>query len=481
MNIVTAKQVARWVGGELHGDPQVRLGPDVVIDSRLAGPGAVFVAIGGERVDGHDFAVRAAEAGAAAVLGTRMTDAPIAHILVADAVTGLSALARGVVDQAAAAGLTVCAITGSSGKTSTKDLLAQLLAADGPTVAPMGSFNNEIGLPLTACGIDAGTRYLVSEMGSRGEGHIAWLCSITPPRVSVVVNVGTAHLGEFGSQDAIAAAKGEIVEALDADGWAVLNADDPRVAAMSGRTAGHVAWFTITDAPVPADAELVVRAGDITADPLQRHAFTLSWTRRHAGGVQQGSGQVRLPLMGEHQVIDACAAAAAAIAAGVAPELVARTLSTVTHRSPWRMELVELADGIALINDAYNANPDSMAAAVATLGNVLTARRRDHPDARAIAVLGDMLELGPDAELFHAEVGSQVAAAGVEHLVAVGPLSRAMAARARGAGVRTTEVADAQEAVKALSLRPWDVVLVKASRGMALEKVAAALEAGVSK
>lgn len=486
MRIQPVSTVAAWAGGALVGDARVDVGPDVVIDSRKATPGSLFVALPGERVDGHDFAASAAEAGASAILATRVTDAPVPHIVVGDTVAGLSSLARGVVadatlrepgSDAASRRLVVCAITGSSGKTSTKDLLAQLLAADAPTISPVGSFNNEIGLPLTACGVTDDIRYLISEMGSRGVGHVAWLCSITPPQVSCVVNVGLAHLGEFGSQDVIAQAKGEIVEALDDDGWAVLNADDLRVAAMASRTRGRVAWFS-TGSPVPDavldNARIVVRASDITADELDRHSFTLSW---HAPA-GDGQASVRLPLLGAHLVTDAAAAVACAIAAGVDPRLAAKTLNTVVQRSRWRMELAERADGAVIINDAYNANPDSMAAALATLGRIAARRRATQPSARVIAILGDMLELGPDAERLHHDMGVLAANAGVDLVVAVGGLGRSIAEGARDEGVQAVEVPDAASALEHVEVRGGDVVLVKASRGMRLEAIASELIGG---
>lgn len=456
------------------------IGPDVVIDSRLATPGSLFVAIPGERVDGHDFAGRAGELGASAVLATRDTGAPLPHILVDDTVAGLSSLARGVVADAAARGLTVCAITGSSGKTSTKDILAQLLAAAGPTIAPVGSFNNEIGLPLTACGVGDDTRFLVSEMGSRGKGHVAWLCEITPPHVSVVLNVGTAHLGEFGSRAAIAEAKGEIVEALPADGWAVLNADDPLVAAMATRTTAHIAWFCADGGQVPEDAELAVWAKNGVADEFDRHSFQLAWRLRGARGIADGETEVRLPLMGRHLVTDAVAAVAAALAAGVDPEVAVGALATVAPRSRWRMELFERPDGVAVINDAYNANPDSMAAALDALARILDARRRVDPQARAIAVLGDMLELGDDAVRFHEDVGHKVAESGVTRLIAVGELAAHMARTAAEGGVETVLAADASAAANVVHAQPGDTVLIKASRGIALERVASAIVNEVS-
>ena len=226
MDRLTASQAAELAAARLIGDPDAVVGPAVVIDSRQASAGALFVALPGERVDGHDFAATAVEHGAAAVLATRPLDLGVPQLLVPDALAGLTSLATGLTARARAAGLRVVGITGSSGKTSTKDLVAAVLRSAGPVVAPVGSFNNEVGVPLTATGVDAGTRYLVSEMGARALGDVAALCAITPPDVGVVINVGHAHLGEFGSVATIARAKGELVEALDPSGWAVLNAED---------------------------------------------------------------------------------------------------------------------------------------------------------------------------------------------------------------------------------------------------------------
>lgn len=458
------------------GNGEVIVGPDVIIDSRQASPGALFVALPGEQADGHDYLSQAARAGAAAAITSREVDAPIVQLVTADALSGLTALASRLHAEARARGLRTVAVTGSAGKTSTKDLLAQVLCAAGPTVSPVGSFNNEIGTPLTVCQVGDETAYLVSEMGSRALGDISHLCEIVRPTASIVLNVGTAHLGEFGSREAIAQAKGEIVEALDADGWAVLNADDPLVDAMAARTHAHIARFTVGSANQP-EAELVVRADDLVADDLDRFAFTLTVVdsaRRGelaapdgpAGRVQ--SARVQLRVLGRHQVTDAAAAATAALAVGVPLETVAQALSQATPRSPWRMELHELLSGAAVINDAYNANPDSMTAALRTLAAIADRRRATYPGARAIAVLGDMLELGEDAADLHHRVGVLAAELGVDEVLAIGEFATQMAAGAGGRG----QVVGVDSAAASLRLRPGDVVLVKASRGMRLEQVA---------
>jgi UDP-N-acetylmuramoyl-tripeptide--D-alanyl-D-alanine ligase len=333
-----------------------------------------------------------------------------------------------------------------------------VLAAAGPTVSPPGSYNNDIGLPLTVLDADASTRFLVLEMGARGPGHIARLCRIAPPRIGVVLNVGSAHLGEFGSPEGTAQAKGELVEALPEDGTAVLNADDPRVLGMAPRTVATVVTTGRGD-------DAAVRATDVVLDDSARPRFTLV-----AAGEEH---PVALQVTGEHQVANALSAAAAALAAGMTPGDVAAALSAATARSRWRMEVDRRADGVVVVNDAYNANPESMRAALAALTGL--------PATRRIAVLGAMGELGPGAAAEHDRLGRDAAAAGVDLIVAVGPDAVGIAEGAASAGRRAREesvhVPDRAAARELLSevLRPGDVVLVKASRAYGLELLAADL------
>jgi len=458
-------QVAALVGAEPpEGDGPA--GPDVVIDSRLATVGTVFIALPGEHVDGHDFIAAAAAEGAVAAVCTRLTDAPLAHLIVPDALQGLTDLARGEIAEAKQAGLRCVGVTGSSGKTTTKDLLGQVLAAQAPTISPLGSFNNEIGVPLTALRVDRSTRFLVSEMGARGVGHIAWLCDVVPPDVGVVLNVGHAHLGEFGSVEGIAAAKGELVEALAPDGWAVLNADDELVRAMAGRTAARIALFSLVGEP--SAGSLRVWAENAVADELQRFSFTL----RSAGQVQAAE-QVTLQGPGRHQVANALAAATAALALGLAPHTVAVALSGAVAQSAWRMQVSTRADGVLLVNDAYNANPDSMRVALTTVAGMRRA------GGRLVAVLGDMLELGAAAPLAHENLGRLAAELGFE-VVAIGALAAEIARGVDLASGTVTLVSDREEAaaVAGRALQPSDVVVVKASRGLALDRVADLLAAG---
>ena len=444
-------EIAGIVGGHLDGTDALVTGP-AFLDSRSPEPGGLFVAFVGERVDGHEHAVAAVDAGAAGVLGSRATGVPT--VVVDDVQQALQALARAVLARrrASPGTLSVLAITGSQGKTSAKDMLAKVLADAAPTVATHGSFNNELGLPLTVLRVEESTRYLVLEMGARGVGHIAELCGIARPDVSLVLNVGVAHIGEFGSQEQIAVAKGELVEALPDDGVAVLNADDPLVSAMASRTRARVSTFG-------ADAEADVRLGAVTLDDLGRPSFELSY--------DGATEPVHLTLLGEHHARNAAAVAAAAIATGLPLVAVAESLRGITALSKWRMQLLERPDGLHVINDAYNANPGSMRAALTTLAGIGT-----RTGARTVAVLGEMRELGATAGDEHRAIGRLVGELGIDVLVVIGPEATEIGEGARE-WVSPLQVGDVREAVARLreTVRASDVVLVKASRGAALERV----------
>ncbi|HSO69033.1 MAG TPA: UDP-N-acetylmuramoyl-tripeptide--D-alanyl-D-alanine ligase [Arachnia sp.] len=454
---------------ELVGEDAV-VGPAVVIDNREASEGALFVAIPGERVDGHAYAAAAALSGAGGVMGMSVTEAPVPHILAEDSVAALSWLARGIVREARARGMISIGVTGSSGKTSTKDLMAQVFEAAGPTVAPVGSQNNEVGVPLTACRVGDDTAYLVSELGARGVGHIAWLTSLVGLDVGVCLNVGRAHVGEFGGVEATAQAKSEIVADLAEDGWAVLNADDPAVAAMRGRTRARIAWFGEGELPA---GQLRVTARDVSLNALSQASFELVAD----DGAGERTAPVTLRVIGRHQVGNALAAAAAALAVGLDVELIATALSGAAPRSNWRMELHPRADGVLILNDAYNANPDSMAVALSTAVELRQGTRTEHPHARVIAVLGDMLELGPLAPELHEELGRLAADLGISEVVAVGDLAGHVVAGAAAEGL-PARVSDRENVAGSLSLGPGDVVLIKGSRGVGLETVAAELADG---
>ncbi len=478
---LTLREIADIVGGRLHrADGTETVTSGVEFDSRAITEGGLFIAMPGERVDGHDFAAGAVEAGAVGILAAREVDAPAVIVPpVTDAhrgsvaltgdtdgagaavLAGLAAIARAVVDRLGADGLTVIGVTGSSGKTSTKDLIAQVLTPIGPTVAPPGSFNNELGHPWTALRADNATKHLVLELSARGPGHIAALCDTAPPRIGVVINVGTAHLGEFGSREDIARTKGELAEKLPADGVAVLNADDPLVAAMAERTKARVVL-------VGEAAHAHVRAVDITLDEQARASFRLVTADAEA--------TVSLGLHGAHHVGNALAAAAVALELGATVTEVAQRLSGAERLSARRMEVTTRPDGVTVVNDAYNANPESVRAALKTLATMArTGNRR-----RSWAVLGVMGELGDSAVAAHDEIGRLVVRLDINRLVVVGDQARAMhqGASLEGSwGEESVLVPDVDAAVALLraELAPGDVVLVKASKVAAFWRIADAL------
>jgi UDP-N-acetylmuramoyl-tripeptide--D-alanyl-D-alanine ligase len=453
---LSVAQIAEITGAraDLVADPGAIVTGPVIIDSRQALPGSLFAALPGTRADGHEFAAAAVAAGATAVLVTRPVGVPA--LVVPDVPAALARLARAVVDRAPA--LTIAAITGSSGKTTTKDLTAQLIESLGPTVSPRNSYNNEIGHPLTVLRVTPETRYLIAEMSARGPGHIAALCEISPPRLGAVLCVGHAHAGEFGSLDEVAKAKAELPAALPADGTAVLNADDRRVLAMAEHTEARVLTFGRSPG-------VDVRAADVVLDDAGRPGFTLV--------TEAGSAPVTLRLHGEHNVANALAAAALAGQLGMDVAAIADGLSAATARSRWRMEVTQRADGVTIINDAYNANPEAMRAALVTLAEMARGRR-------AFAVLGYMTELGDEADDLHVQAGLQAAQAGLAGLIVVGEQASPMLAGARADSSwhgELVHVPDAAAAVAAVEerVRPGDIVLVKASRSVNLQRVALAL------
>ncbi|MET9327042.1 UDP-N-acetylmuramoyl-tripeptide--D-alanyl-D-alanine ligase [Tsukamurella sp. NPDC003166] len=486
---LTLRQVADIVGGTLHDvpDPEALITGTVEFDSREVGPGGLFLALPGARVDGHEFAATAVEKGAVAVLGARPVGVPAIVVPVsgetdnrvmalendvdgagAAVLKALGDLAAYCTKTLAADGLTVVGVTGSAGKTSTKDLIAAVLRPLGETVAPPGSFNNEIGHPWTALRATASTRFLVLEMSARGIGHVAALARVAPPRIGVELNVGTAHLGEFGSREAIAQAKGELVEALPPEGLAVLNADDAAVAAMASRTVARVVRYGTADADVAAEG--------VTVDGTARASFTL----RTPGG----SAPVALKVHGEHQVHNALAAAAVGLECGASVEQVAAALSGAGAASPRRMDVFTTEDGVTVVNDTYNANPDAMRAALRSLvlmsehdeaGERLPGRERR----RTFAVLGEMGELGDESIVEHDRLGRFLVRLDITGTICVGT-SRAVHALWQGAvmegswGSEAIRVDTRDEAVERLraELRPGDLVLVKASKSEKMWEVA---------
>ncbi len=424
----------------------------VQTDSRLVTPGSVFFALPGEVTDGHLFAPDAVDNGAALLVTERELDLAVPQILVPDGVVALGALAAEVVARVRAVGrLSVIAITGSNGKTTTKNMLAAILSNEGPTVAPPGSFNNQVGAPISMLCVDAQTRYLIVEMGASGAGEIARLVAIASPDIAVVLKVGLAHVGEFGGIDAVQRAKTELVQDLPPHAVAILNADDHRVAAMAAMTAARVRYFGLADRAEPrADAVEATAAGT---------AFTAIW--------RDGDSRVGLRILGEHHVLNALAALSVADELGVDRERAIAALEAVPRAERWRMEVLRPTSGIVVINDAYNASPDSTAAALKTLAQIV------RPGQRSVAVLGEMAELGEFSDEEHDRIGRLVVRLNVRKLVVVGHEARHIhnAAGLEGSWDGESVLVDTLEQAYDLlrdELREGDVVLVKSSKSAGL-------------
>lgn len=494
---MTIARIADIVGGELaditaEEAASTRVTGSVEFDSRAIGPGGLFLALPGARSDGHDFAPAAVASGAAVVLAARPVGVPAIVVSpepgAADAASGalefdtdgsgaavlaaLAKLAAAVAAELVADGLTIIGVTGSSGKTSTKDLLAAVLEPLGQVIAPPGSFNNELGHPWTVLRATPETDYLILEMSARHPGNIAALAAIAPPQIAVVLNVGTAHLGEFGSREAIANTKAELPQAVPASGVVILNVDDTAVAAMAGKTAARV--VRVSREP---GSEVDVWAGPVALDDLARPRFTL-----HANG---GEVEVALAVHGDHQVGNALCAAAVALQCGAGLDQVAAALAGAGPVSRHRMQVGTRADGVTVINDAYNANPDSMRAGLKALAWMSRQSAGDlHGKRRSWAVLGEMAELGDDAITEHDAIGRFAVRLDVSRLIVVGT-GRTMNAMHHGAvmegswGSESTMVDDADAALAVLraELQPGDVVLVKASNSVGLGALADALVA----
>ncbi|AIX99709.1 UDP-N-acetylmuramoyl-tripeptide-D-alanyl-D-alanine ligase [Arthrobacter sp. PAMC 25486] len=467
----SAAQIAELTNGTLSAgtDPATRINmATIATDSRELVPGGMYVAKAGENADGHDFLAAAFGSGAVLALAERevaMDDAgtPFPAVIVADAVLAMGTLAAAVVARIREHSvLDVIGITGSAGKTTTKDLLAGILSAAGETVAPVGSYNGEVGVPLTVFRAVESTRYLIIEMGATKMGQISYLSNIVHPDLGVVLCVGSAHAGEFGSIDNIAQAKGELVAALAPNGRALLNYDDARVRAMAARSSAPVTFFSSADAAegaAPADA---VQARKVRTNEDGQPEFELTFP-----GVD-GAFQVSSKLLGLHHVTNLLAAASAAHALGMAPEAIAASLNSQTATSRHRMERTDRSDGVSIINDAYNANPESMRAALRTLAELGGSGAR-----RTWAVLGEMLELGDDSVLEHDAVGRVAVRLNISRLLVVGTGARAMHVGAVMEGSWGNESmflpdADAAEEILRAELAPGDIVLFKSSNGAGL-------------
>ncbi|MBB1197512.1 UDP-N-acetylmuramoyl-tripeptide--D-alanyl-D-alanine ligase [Curtobacterium flaccumfaciens] len=490
MIAMTLAEIATAVGGELIGGAQatdVAEPGDLVVegsvetDSRLVRPGSVFFALPGEVTDGRRFVPAAVDAGAALVITPERVDTTAPQIVVADGYEALAALAHEVVtrvrmstaDRVDADGrpapLRVVGITGSNGKTSTKNMLRTILEQHGATVAPEGSFNNHVGAPISMLRVTDDTRYLVVEMGASGVGHIAKLVSIAEPDLGVVLKVGLAHAGEFGGIEATQRAKSEMVTDLPETATALLNVDDDRVASMRDLTAARVVGFgTSAEADYRITGIETDRSGTrftLTAPPLRPEGdrptdATLSGGPDHV--------DVRLAILGEHHAMNASAALTVAHLWGVPLADGAAALASMTRAERWRMELLQGGpEGVTVINDAYNASPDSTAAALRTLAQIV------RPGERTVAVLGEMAELGEYSVEEHDRIGRLVVRLGIGQLVVVGrgamPIHQAATLEGSWDG-ESVYIEDVDDAVRAMQemLRPGDVVLVKSSKSAEL-------------
>ena len=447
MITLTAGEIALLIGGELHCDKDLLVSRAPVFDSRLAVPGSFFLALKGESADGHDFVADAYRNGSIFSITTHRIDGPC--IVVPDVLEALIVLATFV--RKRLNNLTVIGITGSQGKTSTKDLLAHLLSAVGPTVAPSGSFNNDLGMPITLLACDERTRFCILEMGARHKGDIARLCEIAQPNIAVVLTVGTAHIGEFGSQQAIVEAKSELVKALHQDGIAILGSYDEFTPSMATLHGGRTIVFGEKNG-------CEVRAADIEMREGRPHFDIVTPAGRDAVGMRS---------VGAHQIANALAVAAVGTALSLPLELIASSLSTAEISSKWRMELHELKD-LLIINDSYNANPASMAAALKTL--VLFAQERG---GAAWAFVGKMQELGESQAEQSLAIGTLAHEIGIDHLVVINAPEYGSPAGAMSVHHRSS----IESALDLLEhFRAGDVVLVKASRSEHFEILAQELE-----
>ncbi|MGO2051713.1 UDP-N-acetylmuramoyl-tripeptide--D-alanyl-D-alanine ligase [Glutamicibacter sp. 287] len=439
----------------------------VTTDSRDVLPGSLFVAKPGEFSDGHAFIDKALAGGAVLALAERITldDRRVEHpaIIVEDAVEAMGRIAAHLVEYLKAENdAVVIGITGSAGKTTTKDLLATILAKAAPTVSPIGSYNGEVGVPLTVFTATKDTKYLVIEMGATGVGHLTYLTDMVRPKLGVVLCVGTAHAGEFGGVENIEKAKGELVEALDASGTALLNFEDARVARMAERSGGAVRYFgSIAGKPQEAS----VWANDVVVNAHGQPELTLEFADGYSQRITSG-------LLGRHHVSNILAAASAAFELGIAAALIAETLDGLAAGSRWRMERIERADGVTIINDAYNANPESMRAALRTLAELGLPDEQGHAR-RTWAVLGEMLELGDDSRHEHDVLGRIAVRMNIKKLLVIGwgaKLAYNSAVLEGSWGDEAYFVEDLDEARTLLQeqLLPGDIVLFKSSNGAGL-------------
>ena len=466
---LTLGQICDIVGGKLIGDPAVKVS-GISIDSRSCTSGDLFAAIVGERVDGHDYIGQAVSSGASALLTSKQVEgfqvivpaSPDALDPVIHAIAKISLHVRSLMR-----GVEVIGITGSSGKTSTKDMIGQVLSHAATTHAPAGSLNNELGLPLTLLSAPRDVKYLVAEMGMRGLGHITYLCELAQPTIGVITNVGRAHIGEVGSIEGIAKAKSELVQAIQSSGVVVLNADDERVMAMRGLTEATVFTYGLS------------READVKAENLHLSAYgSYNFDLVYRGERIPAS----IPMLGEHNVLNALAAAAVGIAVGMEFTDIARALTTLKQKSKWRMEVHQVPGNVTIINDAYNANPESMTAALETLTAIPAT-------GKTFSILGKMHELGNDSDAIHEQIAKLASDLGVTQVVAVGEPAKAygLSALANEAETKETSWSNVQKSVWlpdfdsacdyiVKEVNSGDILLFKASRAEQFEVLADRIE-----
>jgi UDP-N-acetylmuramoyl-tripeptide--D-alanyl-D-alanine ligase len=448
MITLLASKIATIVGGSLAGeDVEITAAP--VLNSSAATQGSIFLAFSGEKLDGHDFVTDAFSRGSVLAITTKPVQER--HILVSDVTAAITALAIFVRSELST--LTVIGITGSQGKTTTKDLLRHMLSQHGATVAPQGNYNNELGVPLTLLECSPTTKFVIIEMGARHMGDISHLASIAQPDIAVVLRVGMAHIGEFGSIESIAQTKSELIRALKEDGIAILGQYDTHTKAMSSLHKGEVITFGTSHSDVVRATEIEMREG--------RPHFDLV--------TPEGRAAVGLRIVGEHQVANALACAAVGTALKFSLDSIASALSTATIESKWRMEIREFCE-VVLINDSYNASPDAMEAALKTL--LLFAQERG---GQSWAFLGKMAELGESSEIAHQRIGTLTHELGIDHLVAV-DAPEYLSGNSQGTSTAIHLCTREEAVVLAEQIEPGDVILVKASRSEAFEILAQEIE-----
>lgn len=450
---LTLSEIANITGGEIHSGEATLVFGSVETDSRLVKQGSIFFAKPGEMTDGHNFVAAAKQAGAVAAVVERLVDVEIPQLVVGNVVTALGLLAKGVLKKVRAGidgkGIKVIGVTGSNGKTTTKSMLNAILANQGPTISPIESYNNEVGAPISVLKIDHQTEYLVAELGAGGRGSIRYLANITQPDIGIVLKVGLAHAGEFGGIETTKLIKAELVEDLAASATAILNLDDLMVAQMAELTKAKVIWFGTS-------AKADYWASDIAAT-MQGTKFLMHWP-------DGDEAEVTLQILGEHHVMNALAALSASDQLGINRSEAISAIESLELAERWRMQKTIRADGMVVINDAYNASPDSTKAALQTLAQLGRQTSR-----RTVAVLGEMAELGEFSIAEHDAIGRLAVRLNISLVVAIGKTAKMihMGASQEGSYDGESLYFDTiDEALAALrgKLNPADIVLVKSSK-----------------